>query len=143
MIQQSTHESPTREEKAVPASERSFAIVMAVALALLGIINWWHDGRVWPWLGGVATLFLISGYCCPVTLRPLNWAWFKFGVLLHAVVNPIIMGLVFYGAVLPTNLVMRALGKDLLGLKIEPDRDSYWILRQPPGPAPEAMKDQF
>ena len=143
MIQQSTHESPAREEQAAPASERSFAIVMAVALALLGSINWWHDGRVWPWLGGIAAIFLISGYFCPTVLRPLNWAWFKFGVLLHAVINPIVMGLVFYGAVLPTNLVMRAMGKDPLGLKIEPDRDSYWILRQPPGPAPETMKDQF
>jgi hypothetical protein len=63
--------------------------------------------------------------------------------LLHAVVNPLIMGLVFYGAVLPTGLVMRALGKDVLRLKLEPDRDSYWLDRQPPGPAPETMKDQF
>jgi hypothetical protein len=63
--------------------------------------------------------------------------------LLHAVVNPIVMALVFYGAVLPTGLVMRAMGKDTLSLKIEPDRDSYWILRQTPGPAPETMKDQF
>ena len=38
---------------------------------------------------------------------------------------------------------MRAAGKDLLRLKIERDRDSYWIIRQPPGPAPETMKDQF
>jgi hypothetical protein len=35
------------------------------------------------------------------------------------------------------------LGKDLLRLKREPGADSYWIVRQPPGPAPETMKDQF
>jgi len=59
----------------------------------------------------------------------LNWLWFKFGLLLHAVMNPIIMGLVFYGVVLPTGLVMRALYNDPLRLKVEPDRDSYWIMR--------------
>ena len=143
MIQRSTHESVTREERAAPASERSFAIVMTGALALLASINWWHEGHVWPWFGGIAALFLLSGYFCPAALKPLNWVWFQIGVLLHAVVSPIVMGLVFYGAVLPTALVMRAMGKDLLSLKIEPDRDSYWIVRQPPGPAPETMKDQF
>jgi hypothetical protein len=143
MIQQPTHESLRREEQAAPASERSFAMVMAVALVLLGGINWWHHGHSWSWLGGIAALFLVSGYLCPSALKPLNWIWFKFGLLLHAVVNPFVMGLVFYGAVLPTGLVMRAIGKDLLSLKIEPDRDSYWILRQPPGPASETMKDQF
>ena len=43
----------------------------------------------------------------------------------------------FFGTVLPIGLVMRALGKDLLRLKREPDADSYWIVRAPPGPAPE------
>ena len=143
MTQRSTHESLTREEQAAPRSELSFAIVMAVALALLGGINWLHDGRVWPWFGGIAALFVVAGYFCPAALKPLNWLWFKFGLLLHTVVNPIVMGLVFYGAVLPTGLLMRAMGKDLLRLKFEPERDSYWIVRQPPGPAPESMKDQF
>jgi hypothetical protein len=143
MMRQSTHESLAREEHATPGSERSFAIVMAVAIALLGSINWWRDGNVWPWLGGIAAFFVGFGCFCPTALRPLNWLWFKFGVLLHAVVNPIVMGLVFYGAVLPTGLVMRAMGKDLLRQKIEFDGNSYWIVRQPPGPAPETMKDQF
>ena len=59
------------------------------------------------------------------------------------VVNPIVMALLFYGTVLPTGLVMRVLGKDLLRLKRQPDADSYWIMRQPPGPSPGTMKDQF
>jgi hypothetical protein len=53
------------------------------------------------------------------------------------------MAFVFFGAVLPTGLVMRALGKDPLRLKRQPDANSYWIERRPPGPAPKSMKDQF
>jgi hypothetical protein len=64
-------------------------------------------------------------------------------MLLHNVVNPIVMALVFFATVLPTGLVMRALGKDLLRLKRQPNVDSYWIERRPPGPTPESMKDQF
>jgi hypothetical protein len=53
------------------------------------------------------------------------------------------MSLVYYVSVVPTGLIMRALGRDLRRLKIDRDADTYWISRQPPGPAPETMKDQF
>jgi hypothetical protein len=143
MRAQTTHEDFSREEIAIRGSERSFGIVIAVALGLLTLLNWWHDGRAWPWLAGVAVVFFAASYLCPAALKPLNWLWFKFGLLLHSVVSPIVMGLLFYAAVWPTGLVMRALGKDLLRLRREPERSSYWIARQPPGPEPETMKDQF
>ena len=107
------------------------------------LLNAWHSGRVWPWTGGLAALFLATGLFRPSVLNPLNRIWLKFGLLLHSVVNPIVMALLFYGTVLPTGLVTRALGKDLLRLKRQPGAESYWIVRAPPGPAPETMKDQF
>jgi hypothetical protein len=142
-MQQSTHEHFAREEQTTLGSERSFAMTLAVVLFVLAGINFWHSGHVWPWLGAIAFAFVATGYFVPAVLNPLNRLWFKFGLLLHAVVNPVIMGHVFYGTVLPTGLVMRALGRDLLSLKMERDRGSYWIKRQPPGPAPQTMKDQF
>ena len=98
ILMQSNHESLTRDERAAPGSERSFAIVMAMALAIVASVNWWHDGHVWPWLGEIAAFFVVSGYFFPAPLKPLNRLWFKFGLLLHAVVNPIVMGLIFYGS---------------------------------------------
>ena len=142
-MQAATHETFARDDKTQVGSERSFGIVMAVFFALIAVLNCWHEGRVWPWLGGIAVLFLAAAYLWPAALKPLNRLWFRFGLLLHKVVNPMVMGLLFYVAVLPTGLIMRAMGKDLLRLKREPDSDSYWIVRRPPGPAPETMKDQF
>ncbi len=142
-MQQMTHESFSHNETLLPGSERSFGIVMAIVLALIALVNYWHDGRIWLWMAGIAAVFLTAAFVLPAALKPLNWIWFRFGLLLHAVVNPIVLGFMFYLTILPTGLVMRALGKDLLRLKREPDSDSYWIVRQPPGPAPETMKDQF
>jgi hypothetical protein len=142
-MKQSTHEVFARDEKIVAGSDRSFGFVMAAAFAAVTLLNAWHVGRVWPWTGGAAALFLAAALLRPAMLHPLNLIWLKFGLLLHRLVNPVIMALLFYGTVLPTGLVMRMLGKDLLRLKREPDADSYWIVRQPPGPAPETMKDQF
>ena len=138
-----THESYSRHEAVVPGSDRSFGMIMAAAFALLTLINVWHVGRIWPWTGALAAFFFVFACLRPVALRPLNWIWLKFGLLLHKVVNPIVMALVFFGAVVPTGVVMRALGKDLLRLKRQPDANSYGIERRPPGPAAESMKDQF
>src|SRR5262245_20528258 len=125
----STHESFAREDHTQAGYERSFGIVMAVLFALLAALNLWHEGRVWPYLAGLAALFLAAAYLWPASLKPLNKLWFRFGLLLHAVVSPLIMGLLFYVAVWPTGVVMRAMGRDLLRLKREPDSDSYWIVR--------------
>jgi hypothetical protein len=137
------HESYSRDETESGGSDRSFGIVMAVAFAVISLLNWWRDGHSWPWISGIAVLFLTAALFYPAALNPLNRLWLKFGLLLHKVVNPIVMALVFFGSVLPTGLIMRALGKDPLRRKPQPNANSYWIERRPPGPAPEAMKNQF
>ena len=116
---------------------------MAAAFGLISLLNWWHGGRSWPWTSGIAALCLAAALFYPVILRPFNRLWLKFGLLLHKVVNPVVMALVFFGTVLPTGLILRALGKDPLRLKRYSDAKSYWIERRPTGPAPASMKDQF
>jgi hypothetical protein len=132
-----------RDEEVSAGSNRSFGVVMAAALAAVSLLNVWHSGRLWPWTGGLAVLLLAVAWFRPSILGPLNSIWLRLGLLLHRVVNPIVMALLFYGTVLPTGLVMRLKGRDLLRLKREPDAVSYWIVRDPPGPSPETMRDQF
>jgi hypothetical protein len=140
---QSTHENFSREESIVTGSDRSFGIVMATGFSVLALVNAWHGGRVWALMGGAAVLFLTASLLRPAILNPLNRAWLWLGLQLHKIVNPIVMGVVFFGTVVPTGVIMRSMGKDLLRLKLQPEADSYWIKRQPPGPAPMTMKDQF
>ena len=142
-MQQSTHETFSRDEKIVAGSDRSFGLVMAAALSAVSALNAWHSGRLWPWTGALAALFLVAALLRPSLLNPLNLLWLRFGLLLQKIVNPVIMALLFFGTVLPTGLVMRMMGKDPLRLRREPDAESYWIVRVPPGPSPETMKDQF
>ena len=139
----SAHEDFSRDEAISVGSDRSFGLVMAAGCAVLASLSAWRDGHAWPVFAAIALLFLLAALFIPDALHSLNRAWLKLGLLLHKIINPVVMGLVFYGAVLPTGLVMRAMGRDLLRLELEPDADSYWIPRQPPGPAPITMKDQF
>ena len=139
---QLTHESFVRDEVTTPGSDRTFGLVMAGALAVLALFNGWHHGRLWPWMLLAAALFLVLGLLRPSLLHPLNRLWMMLGLLMHKIVNPIVMGLLFYGTILPTGLVMRLRGRDLLRLKRDPAAETYWIKRTP-GPAPETMRDQF
>jgi hypothetical protein len=141
-MMQSTHESFVREESTAPGSDRTFGFVMGAAFALLTLLNGWHYGRMWPWEAALAAFCLLAASLRPRLLNPLNRVGMKLGRLLHKIVNPIVMGLLFYGTIWPTGAIMRLRGRDLLRLKREPSSDSYWISRDP-GPAPETMRDQF
>ena len=55
----------------------------------------------------------------------------------------LVMGLLFFLVVTPIALLMRLFGKRPLHLETEPDAESYWIPRDPPGPEPDTMKQQF
>lgn len=124
-------------------SERSFGLVFAAVFLIIGAwpLKAGHDPRLWAL--GAAVAFLVIALAFPRALKPLNIVWFKFGMLLHHVMTPLIMGLLFFLTVTPVGLLMRATGKDPMRLKRDPKATSYWIDRAPPGPAPESMKTQF
>jgi hypothetical protein len=116
---------------------------MAGAFAVLWVWPWIRHGHSLRWWAfGLALAFLILALAAPAWLAPLNRLWFKFGLVLQKVVSPIIMGLLFFGAVLPVGLIVRLRGKDPLRLK-RSDEPTYWIAREPPGPAPNSMSKQF
>ena len=90
-----------------------------------------------------AALFLVIAYTYPKVLAPLNLLWMKFGLLLHKIVTPVILGLLFFVTITPIGLLARACGKDFLRLRLDRGAKSYWIERTPPGPPPQSMKNQF
>jgi Saxitoxin biosynthesis operon protein SxtJ len=125
------------------SSDRSFGLVFTVCLAILAVHNWWRAAHVWPLYGTLALAFLALAILWPHALKPLNALWSKLGTLLGAIVSPVVMALLFFSIVTPTGLLMRLAGKDTLRLRRIPEGRSYWIVREPPGPPGECMRDQF
>lgn len=103
----------------------------------------WFGGTWWPWLGVISAVFGLLGLVWPSVLAPLNKLWFKFGLLLHKIMTPLIMGLMFYGLITPVGLLMRMTGKDPMRLKSKPETTSYWIDREPVAADGNHMKNQF
>jgi hypothetical protein len=136
------HEVLKANRKVARSSDRSFGLVFA---GVFFFVAFWpllrHGEALRWWALGVGVVFMALALFKESALAPLNRLWFKLGMAMHSVMSPAIMGLLFFGAVAPMGLILRALGKDILRLRT--GGSSYWILRDPPGPARESMKQQF
>ena len=64
------------------------------------------------------------------------------GLTLGRIITPIIMGLIFFGVVTPIAVLARVRGADPLRRRFDPAAQSYWIVREPPGPAAGTMEKQ-
>jgi saxitoxin biosynthesis operon SxtJ-like protein len=137
------HELRRSSEPAASSSDRSFGLVFAGFFALLTLHNWWRAGRAWPIYLALAAVFLAAALLRPHLLHGLNRAWTKLGSILGAIMTPIVMGLLFFLVVTPIGLLMRLARKDALRLRGPRKGDSYWIVREPPGPSGESMSEQF
>jgi hypothetical protein len=143
MASRNFHEDLARHGDEPRASERNLGVTFAVVLALVGALKFYRgDNRALYW-GAAAAAFLACAYFWTAPLRPLNFLWHRLGLILFALVSPIVMGIVFYTTVVPIGLLMRFFGMDPLRLKFDRTARSYWIERDPPGPAGAQMKNQF
>ena len=138
-----SHEFQPREEGSKTSSNRSFGLVFAAFSGFVAALGLWRGTERWTiWLG-LASISLVLALAAPQLLTPFNWIWTRFGRLLHLIVSPIILALLFYGCITPIGFLMRLSGRDPLRLRLEPDAESYWITRAPPGPRPKFFRDQF
>ena len=143
MSRQDIHENLTKQDEVKRGSDKSFGLIFAVVFALLGFWLLLSAQRIQLWPFAICILLVLVSFTRPQILAPFNKLWFRFGRLLHSFVSPIIMGLIFYTTVTPIGLIMRLLGKRPIPLKFNPEAKSYWIKREPPGPEPDSMTQQF
>ena len=136
---QINHENLAERGDVKIGGDRTFGFVFAivfVAVALLPVLagSGQHNSvRVWALV--VSAVFAITALARPQMLTPLNKIWFRFGLLLHKIVNPLIMGLIFFLVITPVGWFKRIFSGDTLGLTFDPERRTYWVDVDPDGPA--------
>lgn len=140
-----SHERLDRSEEIAGGSDRAFGLTVGGILIAIALVRA-AFGRI-DLLGGVLSVaglpLVLLALAAPALLAPLNHAWTRLGLLLFRVMNPLVMGVIFVATVIPTGLIMRALGKDPLRRRLDRGARSYWIERNPPGPSPDGMRNQF
>jgi hypothetical protein len=124
-------------------SNRSFGTLFVVVFGLLGAYSWWRGGAAYPWAFGLSVLTLVVTLVKPDWLAPANRAWMKLAELLNRVVSPVVLGVIFYGMFTPIAWAMRRAGRDAMKRRFEPAARTYWVERDPPGPDPTGLPNQF
>lgn len=131
------------DEVVVGPSDRNFGFTMAAVFALIGGLGLYKGSSHAPiWLG-IAAVFAGLTLWRPQSLGLANRLWLKLGLLMYRFVNPVIMAILFFGAILPIGLAMRLFGKDFLKLRHDRSASSYWQPRSDPRLPSESMRQQF
>ena len=137
------HEYLVPDDGVVLSSDRTFGLVFGAVWIVVGLAPLIHSGKIRFWALALAALCLAAATLAPATLHYFNLAWAKLAIVLHHIVSPVALALLFFLAFTTTGTLLRLFGKDLLRVRPQPESDTYWIPRQPPGPSPETMIHQF
>tara|TARA_B100000902_G_C27314403_1_gene920340 strand:- start:3426 stop:3809 length:384 start_codon:yes stop_codon:yes gene_type:complete len=121
------------------SSIRSFGIVFFIVFLIISIYPLLNDENIRIWSLIVSVIFLILGLLKSKLLSPLNYIWYKFGLLLGKIISPLVLIIIFFIVVTPIGILMRILGKDLLNLKYS-NKKTYWVEKTGPK---SKMKNQF
>jgi len=122
------------------SSNRSFGLLFFIVFIALGLWPISKGENLNIYLTLLSLFFLIFGLLNSKILTPLNKIWIKFGEVLGHIIAPIVMALVYFVVLTPISLIVRALGKDLLNLKFDENKETYWIKRNK---TLNSMKKQF
>lgn len=130
-----------RPEAVNPPSARSTGLVFAVVAVIVAII-WRNNLTVALTAFGVATILAALSLVAPSLLEPLNFLWFRIGLLLHRIVNPLVMLTMFVVVFIPAGLIMR-IWYDPLGRRRARLGSTYWIERGSSAQNAGSMTNQF
>lgn len=125
-------------------SERSFGLLFALVFGILGAYAHYKNWHQYAVIASLAfsVLLLPITFFLPKILAPFNRAWFWLGQTMGKIVSPIVLGIIFFVLLTPIALIGKAFGRDVLKLK-KRQVSSYWVERNPAGPAPESFINQF
>ena len=116
---------PTEEQRL-----KKFGLTMSICFALVTLLMCWkcrHTGVIV--CTALSIIFFALGMVAPMSLKAFEKFWLILGEKIGKVVAYVVLSALFFVFVTPFAFLLRAMGKDLLGLKNykKPGLNSYWI----------------
>ena len=121
-------------------TEKSFGITFAIFFLIISFYPLIFNNQIRFWAILLAILFFFLAYIMPKIFVIPNKLWFELGMTLGGFFSPIFMSFIYFLIVVPTGLIMKTLGKDILRKEIKSKAKTYWIIRKNP---PGSMRNQF
>ncbi len=109
---------------------RKFGITLGIVFGILGALFWWRHKPYFYYLLFASIFFAFFGLLLPGILKPIHKVWMGLALILGYIMTRVILSVLFYLVITPISIICRLLGKDVLSLKIDKAKKSYWIKRK-------------
>ena len=124
-------------------SNRQFGFFFSVIFGIASLYFAIKATAIWSLVcGGLCLATSITTVVASNRLRPANLAWYKISILLSKVVNPVVLGIIFFVLITPVALIIRFAGRDELQLKLH-RQSSLWKHRLPIEHKRSTFNNQF
>lgn len=111
-------------------SNKKFGWFFSMIFLVTSIYIFWKYSSVLATTSLIlAIVFALIASFMPITLAPLNKAWFLLGIFLGRLVSPIILSAIFFILITPIALITQQFGRDPLRLK-KRQVSSYWMEKE-------------
>ncbi len=108
-------------------SNRKFGITFTLFFFLVSIYSFFKNHRIEPVSLSLSILFLILTFKFTDKLTFLNKFWMKLGIILKMITSPIVLLIIFFFVIFPTGIMLRVFKVDILRLKLDSNKNSYWL----------------
>lgn len=114
----------TEESKLKQAKD--FGYTFSVIGFLFVIVHWYKREFVFSFYYLFPLVFLIVSYFSPRIFYHPARIWLKIGKVLSILMNPVIMGVLYFFFITPYSIILRVFTKTFLNLNRNQDVSSYW-----------------
>ncbi len=124
-------------------SNVKFGFFLSFVFFMIAFVN--HNSFLYASLFAFLGLIFIGiSFLRPYLLQNLNKFWFKFGEFIGKIINPFILGFLFFVLITPMAFYFRLTKKDFLNIKnTQANLDSFWKKRSNSNFSIEFFKNQF
>jgi hypothetical protein len=123
------------------AEGRRFGLTLGGAFVALGAVLWWRGRAAAPLVTALGLVLVTAALLLPTHLAPVQRAWMALGAAISRITTPIFLGIVYFGAILPIGLLLRARGGNPLTRQRAPT--TCWVPRPARARSPSDMERQF
>ncbi len=120
------------EIEKIDLSEKSlkkFGITFCIIFLVISGILYLKNLDIYYYFLVVSFLLLVISFVNVKILKPVYKACITFSIILGIISTNIILTATFFLIITPLGLILRLMGKDLLDIKINKDKKSYWNYR--------------
>lgn len=125
------------------SSNKSFGLTFFLFFLIVGIFQSFKTQELRPSFLFLSVFILVISLGKPQLLEYPNRVWTKFGLILHRIVSPLFLSLLFFLIITPFAFISRLIGAKFLDLKIDPEKNSYWVIKDNSLPETKRMKLQY